>query len=111
MVAHEPLIARGLADQARGEIAAQHGLRHPHIVQMFGAQEVAGHFWMLLEYAPYGSLEQLAGSSPGRRLAPADAAFFVRQVADAVSHLHSDAVKLLHRDIKAGNVLLFTPFH
>jgi len=109
VMARQPLAIRGLEDQAHREMTLQQDLRHPHILRIYDAVEANGHFYMLSEYAAFGSLQQLAGRAPWRRLYQPTAAFFLQQVTMAVSYLHSDGVRILHRDLKADNVLLFSP--
>eukprot|EP00401_Gymnodinium_catenatum_P001677 CAMPEP_0117511070 /NCGR_PEP_ID=MMETSP0784-20121206/28317_1 /TAXON_ID=39447 /ORGANISM="" /LENGTH=1041 /DNA_ID=CAMNT_0005306729 /DNA_START=76 /DNA_END=3201 /DNA_ORIENTATION=- len=112
VVAGQPVAARGLLDQVRSEMAVQVGLRHPNIARLFEALEAEDdHFYFVFEYAALGSLERHIASLPQHRLALPEAARFVWQIADAVAYLHSDAVRLLHRDIKASNVLLFSESH
>jgi len=76
VMARQPLAIRGLEDQAHREMTLQQDLRHPHILRIYDAVEANGHFYMLSEYAAFGSLQQLAGRAPWRRLYQPTAAFF-----------------------------------
>jgi len=107
VLAKEPLVVRNLGDQAMRELTMQRNLRHPNILEVHRALEVDEHFWLVLEMAEFGSLQHLAS-----RMGPVPehiTAFYLRQVAAAMVYLHSDGVQILHRDLKADNVLLFSP--
>jgi len=106
VVATQPLAARGLLDQARNEAFLQKTLRHPNIASALDSMEVDGHLYMVLEYAGRGTLKSFTMEQHLGRLAPHQVAWFMRQILDAVAYLHSDGVRVLHRDIKATNILL-----
>src|SRR5579859_3419764 len=77
-------------------------LVHPHIVRVldFGVQE--GTPYLLMDYAPNGSLRQRFPAE--QPLAPAVMLPYVKQVAEALHYAHEQ--KLIHRDIKPENMLL-----
>jgi predicted ATPase/DNA-binding CsgD family transcriptional regulator len=77
-------------------------LRHPHIVQIldFGVEESTP--FLVMEYAPNGSLRQR--HKQGTRLALETVLSYVRQIADALQFAHDQ--RLIHRDIKPENMLL-----
>jgi predicted ATPase/serine/threonine protein kinase/DNA-binding CsgD family transcriptional regulator len=77
-------------------------LRHPHIVQIldFGVEDSTP--FLVMEYAPNGSLRQR--HQQGTRLALETILPYVRQIADALQFAHDQ--KLIHRDIKPENMLL-----
>ncbi|CAE8591752.1 unnamed protein product, partial [Polarella glacialis] len=106
VVAKQPLAVRGLLEQARGEMSLQQSLRHPNIARALDAMEADDHLYMILEFAAGGTLKQLATAQHLGRLGPGQVSLFMRQVVDAVAYLHSDSIRVLHRDIKATNVLL-----
>ncbi len=76
-------------------------LRHPHIVRVleFGVEEETP--FLVMDYAPNGTLRQRYPK--GTRLAPATVATYVRQVASALQYAHNQ--KLIHRDVKPENLL------
>jgi eukaryotic-like serine/threonine-protein kinase len=77
-------------------------LRHRHIVRVldFGVQE--GTPFLVMEYAPGGTLRQL--HPKGTRLPLDTAVSYVKQVASALHYAHEQ--RLIHRDLKPENLLL-----
>ena len=77
-------------------------LRHPHIVRVldFGVQE--GTPFLVMEYAPRGSLRQLHPKQ--MRLPLETVVSYVKQVASAIQYAHEQ--RLIHRDLKPENLLL-----
>jgi len=80
------------------------GLDYPHIVQAFDSGEEAGQPFLVMEYAPYGSL---ARRHPlGERLPLQVTRTYTSQVGRAIHYIHSQG--LIHRDIKPQNMFLRT---
>ena len=77
-------------------------LHHPHIVPLldFGLDEQTP--FLVMEYAPNGTLRQRHPS--GAILAPATLLPYVQQVASALHYAHER--RLIHRDVKPQNMLL-----
>ena len=77
-------------------------LRHPHIVRVldFGVQE--GTPFLVMEYAPGGTLRQI--HPKGTRLLLRTVVSYVKQVASALQYTH--AQRLIHCDLKPENLLL-----
>jgi len=77
-------------------------LRHPHIVRIldFGVQD--GIPFLVMEYAPGGTLRQC--HPKGTRLPLPTVVSYVKQVASALQYAH--AQRLIHRDLKPENLLL-----
>jgi serine/threonine protein kinase len=79
-------------------------LKHPHIVHVhdFGIDLTSGVLFLVMDYAPHGSLRQCY---PEGRLVPlATVVSYVKQVASALQYAHD--AKVIHRDIKPENMLL-----
>ena len=77
-------------------------LEHPHIVRVldFGVEEDLP--FLVMSYAPGGSLRQL---HPATTVVPLDTLVsYVRQVAEALQYAHDEQV--IHRDVKPENMLL-----
>src|SRR3989442_2556899 len=85
-----------------GEARTLARLRHPHIVRVldFGVQE--GTPFLVMEYAPGGTLRQL--HPKGTRLPLQTVVSYVKQVASALQYAHEQ--RLIHRDLKPENLLL-----
>ncbi len=77
-------------------------LKHPHIIRVldFGVQNNTP--FLVMDYAPKGTLRQL--HPKGSRLPLSTVVPYVKQLAGALHYAHSQ--KLIHRDIKPENMLL-----
>src|SRR2546429_1430119 len=77
-------------------------LRHPHIVQVldFGVEGTTP--FLVMDYAPGGTLRKR--HPKGTRLPLDTLVSYVTQVAEALQYAHQE--KLIHRDIKPENMLL-----
>ncbi|MFL5586025.1 MAG: WD40 repeat domain-containing serine/threonine protein kinase [Ktedonobacteraceae bacterium] len=77
-------------------------LKHPHIVRVldFGVEGATP--FLVMDYAPLGTLRQRYPK--GTRLPLATIVSYVKQVASALQYAHER--KLIHRDIKPENMLL-----
>jgi serine/threonine protein kinase/streptogramin lyase len=77
-------------------------LEHPHIVRVleFGVED--GTPFLVMSYAPQGTLRHR--HPKGSQLSLDVILSYVRQVASALQHAH--ATKLIHRDVKPENMLL-----
>ncbi|MBF0604671.1 MAG: serine/threonine protein kinase [Nitrospirae bacterium] len=76
---------------------------HPNIVQIFDHGCERGQHYVVMEYAPEGSLKGRLRSL--QNLDTDTALSWIRQVLLALDHLHSYG--MLHRDIKPDNLLFF----
>ena len=77
-------------------------LRHPHIVRLLDFAVQAGTPFLVMDYAPGGTLREL--HPIGSRLPLDLVVSYVQQVASALHYAHSQ--RLIHRDIKPENMLL-----
>ncbi|GHO46102.1 protein kinase domain-containing protein [Ktedonospora formicarum] len=77
-------------------------LSHPHIIRVLDFEVQDGIPFLILDYAPNGSLRHK--HPRGERLAPSLAIDYVMQIASALQYAHDH--QLIHRDIKPENMLI-----
>lgn len=77
-------------------------LKHPSIVRILEYDVVDSIPFLVMEYAPNGTLRQW--HPKGTVLPPASIVPYIRQVAAALQYAHDQ--KLIHRDVKPENMLL-----
>ena len=77
-------------------------LIHPHIVRVLDFDVEDNKPFLVMDYAPNGSLRER--HPKGTRLPSATVVSYVKQVASALQYAHDQ--KLIHRDVKPGNMLL-----
>lgn len=90
--------------QVRREIEIQSHLRHPNILRLYGYFHDADRIYMILEYAPRGTLYMAQQKMPDKRFSEKDTAVFVHSLASALIYLHDK--QIIHRDLKPENLLL-----
>lgn len=78
------------------------GLMHPHIVRLLDFDVEAGVPFLVMQFAPNGTLR--TRHARGSQLAPAIMLPYVQQVASALQYVHDR--RLVHRDIKPENLLI-----
>jgi serine/threonine protein kinase len=83
------------------EVAVASALRHPHLLPVLDAGEVAGRRYLVMEHAPDGTLGDRLDAGP---LPLAEVVRVAAQVGSALDALA--AAELVHRDVKPGNVML-----
>lgn len=76
----------------------------PNITQYFGCYLDGPRVWIVMELAEGGSVYSLMRASPNGCLEERFIALIIREVLVALSYLHK--VPVIHRDIKAANVLV-----
>jgi serine/threonine protein kinase len=89
-------------EQFRNEGRSIASLVHPNIVRVFDFGIEHGIPFLVMDYAPHGTLRQR--HPKGTVLSPASILPYVKQVALALHYAHSN--KLIHRDIKPENMLV-----
>ena len=90
------------SDAFRTEARIIAHLVHPNIVRVleFGIEKETA--FLVMDFAPYGSLRQRHLS--GEKLPLPTVISHVKQVADALQYAHDES--LVHRDVKPGNMLV-----
>ena len=93
--------------ELKTEATAMHMMRHPNIVQLYGAS-LTPEVCLVLELATHGSLADML-EKDGAPTEPSmwmERLTFAVEIAKGLTYLH-EVCKVLHRDVKSGNVLLF----
>ncbi|HKV59010.1 MAG TPA: protein kinase [Ktedonobacteraceae bacterium] len=95
-------LTEGDIDDFRSEARTLVRLMHPHIVRIldFGLEDKVP--FLVMDYAPNGTLRQR--HARGSRLPLATVIEYVNQVASALQFAHDQ--KIIHRDVKPENMLL-----
>ncbi|XP_053623345.1 serine/threonine-protein kinase 10 isoform X2 [Plodia interpunctella] len=76
--------------------------RHPNVVELHEAYFIDNKLWMLLEYCDGGALDSVMAELE-KGLNEQQIAYVCREMCRGLEFLHSQ--KVIHRDLKAGNVL------
>ncbi|CAK1554446.1 unnamed protein product [Leptosia nina] len=76
--------------------------RHPNVVELHEAYFIDNKLWMLLEYCDGGALDSVMAELE-KGLNESQIAYVCREMCKGLEFLHSR--KVIHRDLKAGNVL------
>ena len=88
-------------ERFRREVRTSAALRHPRIVRIYEVAEDNGQLYYSMDFIDGPNLNVLVEEEP---VAPRRAAELVRDLAEAVGHMHDRGV--IHRDLKPSNVLL-----
>src|SRR5438128_842571 len=90
------------SEKLRTEARTMARLAHPHIIRVleFGVEDSIP--FLVMEYAPNGTLRQR--HPKGSRVPLEIVVSYVKQVADALQYIHTQ--KLIHRDVKPESMLL-----
>jgi serine/threonine protein kinase len=86
------------------EIDLMAGLNHPHIVQYIGSHKTDDTLYIVMEFAEGGSLSDVQKQFGGDAFPEHLVAQYIYQVLQGLAYLHSQSI--IHRDIKAANILL-----
>ena len=84
------------------ECRAEASIRHPNVIQVYGAGAKDGRLYVRMRYVDGTDLATMLAN--GRRLPPAQAAELIAQVAEGLDAAHARGI--VHRDVKPANVLL-----
>lgn len=101
-VSKQFLKRNGCIYQMINEIRVQKALCHPNVIKLITYFEDTDYVYMLLEYAPCGSLSERTRSSGA--LPEVSAKHYFVQTCIGLKYLHSR--NIIHRDIKPENLLL-----
>jgi serine/threonine protein kinase len=74
------------------------------VVQLFGSCVVSQQLWVVLEWLPLGSLDRHIYTPERSSISPLWIVRVAMDVARAMLYLHAE--KVIHRDMKAANVLI-----
>lgn len=96
------LIRHRVEHQLVREIEIQAHMRHVNILRLFNWHQDEKRIYLKLELAPGGELYTLL--SERGRFSETRAAWYFRQIVDAIRYCHSKHV--IHRDIKPENILI-----
>ncbi|XVF83723.1 hypothetical protein PTKIN_Ptkin16aG0514700 [Pterospermum kingtungense] len=103
-ISHES--KQGLREFA-SEIASIGRLRHRNLVQLLGWCRCRGDLLLVYDFMPNGSLDKYLFDEPKRVLSWEERFKIIKGVASGLLYLHEEWEQtVIHRDIKAGNVLL-----
>eukprot|EP00092_Neocalanus_flemingeri_P056366 GFUD01066806.1.p1 GENE.GFUD01066806.1~~GFUD01066806.1.p1 ORF type:complete len:1751 (+),score=481.79 GFUD01066806.1:294-5546(+) len=87
------------------EIDILHDLSHDNIIGLYDAYHYDSKLWMFIEYCDGGALDSIIVDLE-KGLTEKQIAYVTREMCLGLSYLHRNRV--IHRDLKAGNVLLTT---
>ncbi|XP_066581483.1 STE20-like serine/threonine-protein kinase [Prorops nasuta] len=77
--------------------------KHPNVVELHEAYFIEGKLWMLIEYCDGGAVDSIMVELE-KALTELQIAYVCQHMAKGLAFLHK--AKVIHRDLKAGNVLL-----
>ncbi|XP_033324735.2 sterile20-like kinase isoform X2 [Megalopta genalis] len=77
--------------------------KHPNVVELHEAYFIEGKLWMLIEYCDGGAVDSIMVELQ-KALTEPQIAYICQHMTKGLAFLHKS--KVIHRDLKAGNVLL-----
>jgi len=90
-------------DDSLKESETMASLHHSNIVAFFGSYILPQQLWIIMEFCPYKNIAKVI-ETLGHGLPDNAVICIVRQMSKALDYIHSKGI--LHRDIKASNLLL-----
>lgn len=97
------IVQNAVEHQVRREIEIQSHLRHPNILRLYGYFHDDTRIYLILEYAPNGTLYKELQTHPDKRLDEKTTATYIMSLASALIYLHQKHI--IHRDIKPGKLI------
>ncbi len=91
-----------MIERFRRESKSAAKLSHPNIIDIYDVGENDGIYYFVMKYVEGETLGKKMQRD--RKVAPNEAVFIIKQVADALAYAHDHDV--IHRDIKPANVML-----
>jgi serine/threonine protein kinase len=98
------LDTKKLLEHSLTEVKVMYSLNHPNIIKIYNHFEDEVSIFLVLEYAAQGQLYNLLSREPQHRFSESVAAQYIRQITEAVKHIHSR--EIMHRDLKLENILV-----
>lgn len=86
-----------LSSQVRHEITIQSSIKHPNILKLYGCFHDENNIYLILEYAPNGTLRREILRQPDKHLNEKTAAGCIKSLVSAITYLHQR--KVIHRHI------------
>jgi eukaryotic-like serine/threonine-protein kinase len=98
-------ILSGTAASLRFDREARSGaaLSHPNVVGVFDYGEVDGRSFLVLEYLPGGTLQDVLSAAGGAPLPHDETSRIASDIAAGLAHAHEHGI--VHRDLKPSNIL------
>ncbi|CAK9300631.1 unnamed protein product [Gordionus sp. m RMFG-2023] len=106
MICKSQLVKISHKEQVKREIEIHRPLFHPNIVHLQSHFEDDFYMYIILEYCDNKTLVDLIKDNG--TLSEEETRFFMKQILGAVLYLHN--IKILHRDLKLGNMFLTKRF-
>lgn len=103
VVAKQVLDERSMVSQCRDEAEIHGRMSHVNICAFYCSFSDGINEYLVLEYAPKGTLYERLRAQKNKRFDETTAARHIAEIARALEHIHSHGV--LHRDVKPENLL------
>lgn len=99
-------------DDFLAELSIINRLRHKHLVRLVGWCHKNGRLLLVYDFMPNGSLDNHLFGEPEKILSWSRRYRIIEGIASALHYLHNEYdQKVVHRDLKASNVLLDSDFN
>ncbi|CAG9861097.1 unnamed protein product [Phyllotreta striolata] len=91
-------------DTANNEVKILKSLNHPNIIKFYDNYHHNGIFYIVMEYATGGTLQQLIEKNKSIGFCPQSVMDFFCQILMGLDHIHDK--NIIHRDLKTENIFL-----